>query len=79
MNADSTWRTSTKCGSAPDCAEVRWRRAAGCESSNCAEIAIDDDVIEIRNSSARDAGTASFTRSEWAAFIGGVKAGEFDV
>jgi hypothetical protein len=77
---DGTWRKSTKCGNAPDCAEVRWRKASRCGTEGaCAEVAIDQDMIEIRNSSAPDAGTATFLRSEWAAFIGGVKDGEFDV
>jgi hypothetical protein len=75
---DSTWRKSTKCGSAPDCAEVRWRRAS-CDSSSCAEVAVTDGVIEIRNSNAPDAGTARFTQVEWALFIAGVKEGDFDV
>lgn len=62
MDITSEWRKSTKCGSAPDCAEVR---TAG-------------DLIEVRNSAAPDAGTARFTRSEWRAFAAGIAAGEFE-
>lgn len=75
---DGAWRKSTKCGNAPDCAEVRWRKSSSSADGDCAEVAI-GDVIEIRNSNARDAGTATFTPSEWTAFVEGVKTGEFDL
>lgn len=38
-----------------------------------------NDTIEVRNSKNPDAGTATFTKSEWTAFIGGVKDNEFEV
>jgi len=62
MMIDGTWRKSTKCGSAPDCAEVR----------------MIDGRIEIRNSKAPEDGTATFTPSEWRAFVAGASAGEFE-
>jgi len=62
MDITREWRKSTKCGSAPDCAEV----------------ALIGDRIHVRNSKAPDAGTATFTRSEWRAFVAGVAAGEFE-
>jgi hypothetical protein len=62
MDITSEWRRSTKCGSAPDCAEVR----------------MVDGLVEVRNSAAPDAGTATFTRSEWRAFVAGIAAGEFE-
>lgn len=58
----SQWSKSAKCGSAPDCAEV----------------ALIDDRIHVRNSKAPDAGTATFTRPEWRAFMAGAAAGEFE-
>lgn len=63
MEITSEWRKSTKCGSAPDCAEVR---LAG-------------ELIEVRNSDSPDAGTTRFTRGEWRAFTAGVKDEEFEV
>jgi hypothetical protein len=35
-------------------------------------------LVEVRNSAAPDAGTATFTRSEWRAFAAGIAAGEFE-
>ena len=62
MDITEKWRKSTKCGSAPDCVEAR----------------IANDLVEVRNSAAPDAGTVTFTRSEWRAFAAGVAAGEFE-
>lgn len=37
-----------------------------------------DGLIRVRDSKAPDGGILSFHRSEWDAFVRGVKAGEFD-
>lgn len=63
MGLDSTWRKSTKCGSAPDCVEVR-------RFGNSTDI-------EVRNS--QRSGSLVFTPEEWDAFTAGVKADEFDL
>lgn len=34
--------------------------------------------VAVRHSKARDAATIVYTAEEWAAFVGGVKEGEFD-
>ncbi|WP_432905135.1 DUF397 domain-containing protein [Micromonospora matsumotoense] len=34
--------------------------------------------VAVRHSKARDAATIVYTAAEWAAFVGGVKDGEFD-
>jgi hypothetical protein len=59
------WRKSTKSPDMQNCAEVRRNP--------------ENDRIEIRNSKAPLAGTASFTDSEWIAFTDGVEAGEFEI
>ena len=59
------WQKSSKCGSAPDCVEVRYPA--------------DTAMVEVRNSKRLDAGTVVFTAGEWEAFIGGAKLGEFDL
>lgn len=53
-------------------------RSSFCDSSACIEVAdaAQDEVI-IRNSVAQDYVVLA-TRDEWAKFIQGVKAGEFD-
>jgi hypothetical protein len=48
-------------------------------NSNCVEVAIAADAIGVRDSKNRTQATLRFTRSEWIAFVKGVKAGEFDV
>lgn len=55
-------------------------------NSCCVEVVFDSDVIRVRDSKYRrdpasgqdDEPILSFTEAEWAAFVAGVKAGEFD-
>jgi hypothetical protein len=35
--------------------------------------------VDVRNSKKQDGPSVSFTKEEWAAFIGGARNGEFDV
>jgi hypothetical protein len=58
----STWHKSSLSGQG-ECVEVR-RHSGG--------------FVQVRDSKAPDSGVLSFTPREWIAFIGGVKAGEFD-
>lgn len=57
-----------------------WRKPlrSGSEG-NCAEIREHGGRIEIRNSKAPEAGTASFTPGEWRALVASTKDGEFDI
>ena len=48
-------------------------------NSDCVEVAIVADAIGVRDSKNRTQSPLRFSRSEWIAFIKGVKAGEFDV
>jgi hypothetical protein len=48
-------------------------------NSNCVEVAVAQDAIGVRDSKNRNDSVLRFTRSEWDAFIQGVKAGEFDL
>jgi hypothetical protein len=56
-----------------------WRRSSFCRDGNCIEVASESDCedVLVRSSLAR-ALTLRFTRSEWVAFVAGVRAGEFD-
>lgn len=48
-------------------------------SGNCVEVRRERrDLVEVRHSRHPDGGTLVFTPGEWAAFVAGVKAGEFD-
>jgi hypothetical protein len=58
-----------------------WRKSARSGSEgNCVEVATNlPEVVPVRDTKDRDGGTLLFSRSEWAAYIAGVKAGEFDI
>jgi hypothetical protein len=47
--------------------------------TTCVETKFTADAIYVRNNLRPDAGTAEFTHEEWAAFVGGVKDGDYDV
>jgi Domain of unknown function (DUF397) len=72
------WRKATKSG-AQNCVEVAWRKATRSGGTNCVEVAAgsEGDVL-MRNSRHPDGPALSYTPPEWAAFIDGVKNGEFD-
>jgi predicted secreted Zn-dependent protease len=57
-----TWRKSSRSSADGDCVEV---------ADNLAEI------VAVRDSKDREGGTLTFTRGQWAAFVSGVKSGEF--
>jgi len=57
-----------------------WRRSTYCGSSNCVEVAFvtaSGDVL-VRNSRDPDGPTLRFDPAEWAAFVAGVAAGQFN-
>lgn len=49
------------------------------DSGACAEIRRVDGMIEVRNDRRPDAGTVVFDAAEWAALIGSIKDGQFDL
>ncbi|GAB2724506.1 DUF397 domain-containing protein [Nocardia thraciensis] len=58
---------------------LEWRVSSYTDNGTCVEVAAaPNGEILVRNSNRRDAGTLDFTRAEMAAWIKGVKAGEFD-
>lgn len=66
--------------SEPDLSNAAWRKSSlsGTEM-NCVEVAfLEDGGVAVRNSKRPDAGVTTFSSSEWDAFVGGVKRGEFD-
>lgn len=58
--------------------QLTWRRSSGCVGGDCAEVApLPDGGVAMRNS--HDTGVSlRYTRAEWAAFMDGVRGGEFD-
>jgi hypothetical protein len=57
------WFKSARSGGGSDCVQVRY---------------LDGGGVEVRNSKRPDAGTLLFTDSEFNAFVGGAKDGDFD-
>ena len=56
-----------------------WRKSSfSSGQQSCVEVADTASAIWVRDSKHPDDGHLAFTRSELAAFIAGVKAGEFD-
>jgi hypothetical protein len=58
--------------------DIPFRISTFSNSDSCVEVGRSSERIDVRNSNDREAGTVSFNRKEWAAFIAGAKAGEFD-
>jgi Domain of unknown function (DUF397) len=64
-----------------DLTRAVWRKssASGPYSDNCVEVAFVDDAIAVRDSKHPAGPVLLFTQSEWDAFVGGAKDGEFDL
>ena len=78
-----TERVSSTCTAAPTLSGVRWRKATASNATgSCVEIAavtgIPDAAVAVRNSRDPHGPALLYTRAELAAFIRGVKDGEFD-
>ncbi|HEU5384843.1 MAG TPA: DUF397 domain-containing protein [Streptosporangiaceae bacterium] len=61
--------------------EVTWRksRRSGPQGGNCVEVArLADGQVAVRNSRHCDGPALVFTATEWAAFVGGARDGDFD-
>ena len=63
-----------------DTAGLNWVKSSlSFSNSNCLEVAaLPDGGTAVRDSKAPDGPILRFTAAEWDAFLGGVKAGEFD-
>jgi hypothetical protein len=65
-----------------DLTGAKWHKStrSGSNGGNCVEVADNlPGVVAVRDSKDRDGGTLIFTHAEWAAFVGGVRDGEFDL
>ena len=55
------------------------RISSFCSDGNCIGVAIGADEVRVVDTSGDDQQALRFTHTEWAAFVAGVKAGEFDL
>lgn len=81
-DADVVWFKSSFSSANGQCVEVGWKKSSfSGASGDCVEVVedLDDDLIYVRDSKNPDGPKLAFTRAEWAAFIAGVKTGEFDL
>lgn len=76
---EARWIKSSLSGANGNCVEARqWAKASESNfSGNCVQVAAAPGV-ELRDSKNPDGPVLAFTRAEFAAFIGGVRLGEFD-
>ena len=59
---------------------VEWRKSSLSTTNGCVEVALVGDRIAVRDSKQEGCGPVlEFTATEWAAFLGGVRGGEFDL
>jgi hypothetical protein len=57
----------------------RWHSSSRSASSGCVEARYDALTTRVRRSKTRAAADLVFTPREWAAFVAGVRDGEFDL
>jgi hypothetical protein len=63
-----------------DLSQARWIRSRACSADGCVEVAhLADGSVAVRDSKHAARPAHVFDREEWAAFIIGVKNGEFDL
>lgn len=56
-----------------------WYNASSNDGSSCVDVQMyADGSVDTRNSKDPDGPVCSYTREEWAAFVAGVKADQFD-
>jgi hypothetical protein len=65
----------------PETPGLTWTRSSRCsaDSPQCVEVAAHADRVLVRDSKNPDASNVQvYSRAEWAAFVAGVAAGDFD-
>jgi hypothetical protein len=62
-----------------DLSQAEWRKSTYSANNGCVEVAfIDDGGVAVRDSKDRSGPVLLFRSYEWAAFVRGVRADEFD-
>jgi hypothetical protein len=56
----------------------QWRRSSRCDGGQCVEVAFADALVAMRDGKSPDGARLHLDRHDWTAFLGAVRAGEFD-
>lgn len=59
-------------------ADQFWRKSTASGATGCVEVAVTADGVWVRDTKDRPGPVLRFTRTEWDAFVAGVRQGEFD-
>jgi hypothetical protein len=62
-----------------DLSSAEFRKSTFSGPNGCVEVAFLEDGVAVRDAKRRDGAVLEFSHSEWAAFLRGVAAGEFDL
>jgi hypothetical protein len=55
-----------------------WIKSSYCSDGSCVEVAIDTSRVGVRDNKDLSAGPIWLAVGEWRAFVGAIRAGEFD-
>jgi hypothetical protein len=61
-----------------DLVQPAWRRSSRCDAGQCVEVAFLDSRVALRDSKDPDGPRLNVDANIWTAFVGSVRAGEFD-
>jgi hypothetical protein len=61
-----------------DFSVAEWRKSSRSHDNGCVEVAFVEDQVALRDSKNPNGPVLVFTAREWAAFLSGVRDGEFD-
>ncbi len=61
-----------------DLRSAEWRKSSRSGNNGCVEVACVEGEVRVRDSKDRGGPMLLFTRHEWAAFLSGVRDGEFN-
>jgi hypothetical protein len=58
--------------------QLSWRVARACNSGECVRVAAYGDEIVVGSTTQPDGPVIAYSRAEWAAFVQGIRQGDFD-